>query len=265
MKTRALALLAGLALPVLALGCQVTVTNGEDCGEMPAVDLECGYGLECVDGEWVSVSQGDALCEACPESLPADGDACSTIGMECEYYGYQGECGEESTPVYAECTDSGWVSYWTRCQPEPVCPDTLPAAGTDCSGWDEAYWCNYEVACDELAMVSMHCDFASDPPLWVVDSGSPTCGLTCDVFADRESCATNAACQWLEPGCAGEDQIAITAGCFPVNDCLATGACGEQQICAELVYDPCFEQPCDACGATTYQCVDVEVGGGGGA
>lgn len=261
MNLRSLALLAGFALSASAAGCQVNITSdGEDCGPMPAVDLQCGYGLECVDGEWVAVEQGDALCEACPEFLPADGEACASIGLECEYYGYQGDCGEESTPIYTECTESGWVSYWTRCQPEPICPEVMPIAGTDCSGWYDAYWCDYEVACEELALATLRCDFSSDPPLWVLDGGSQTCGEGCGVLADRESCASSSACQWLEPGCAAEDQVAITAGCYPVVDCLASG-CGAEQICAELVYNPCFDQPCDACGGIYNGCVDATLGG----
>lgn len=269
MNTRTVLLVAaGLVVSGIVVGCGSTISDDgetqpdpEDCGPLPA-EPGCGEQWECMDGEWVRFDniQPD-FCVPCPEVAPANGSACDAIGMQCAYDEEYG-CDEGPTTFTAECTDEGWLILYPRCLPEPICPEDKPTVGTDCTGWDEAYYCSYDVACDELGNVGMHCELGGEMPTWVLDSGSETCSQTaCAAASTAADCAGFDGCQWLEPGCATEEQQAITAGCYPTQDCLVTDACGPEEICSAYVYNPCFEQPCDACGGEYSVCTPAELGG----
>lgn len=259
MKTRSMLLVLGLGLSVSALGCQVTVTDGgdDDC-ESPRPDPgSCGQQYVCDDGEWVQ-EEGDFFCVPCPAHQPSDGEACEILDQACQYEEEYG-CDIEPTILTSRCTEDGWFTAYPNCQPEPECPEDMPVAGTDCSGWNYAYWCAYATNCGEGSDVEMHCELSPEGSVWIVDS-QPSCGGSCSDAADTGSCALIAGCQWLEPGCADETQTAIDAGCYPIDDCTTVAdLCGTEEVCSAFVYNPCFDMPCEACGGEYSLCVPGKI------
>jgi len=256
MKTRLMWLGLGLGLVLAPLGCQVTVNDGDDdCSLAMPVGDECGRDFVCVDGSWV-LEEGQSFCTPCPEYQPSDGEACSAIGQTCQYEEEFG-CDTEISFVTSRCTEDGWFTAYPNCQPEPVCPDDMPIAGSDCSDWDFAYWCDYPTNCGDGSSVSMHCEITVEASTWVIDS-EPSCQLACADASGTAECAAIAGCQWLEPGCAEPPQTAISAGCYPIDDCTVN-ACTPDEVCSPYVYNPCFDQPCDACGGEYSLCTPVKL------
>lgn len=293
-----------LGLLALVQGCEVQITNNDDCGPQPEQG-PCGSTFECVDGHWIEAdsagcecpfgepTEGEACsggdlceypsesecdgtasyqctevgwiavdedwnsCQTCPEFMPNDSSDCPSVGLRCEYT-EEVDCGGNTT-VVSECTEDGWTSYWPRCLPEPICPPLAPEPGTDCTGWADAYYCQFSLSCSPDAFIDMHCDFGITPPLWVVDYVQP-CEGSC-WGADQSSCLVTDGCQWLEPGCSDEPQQPIAEGCYPKDDCLVTG-CDDNQICTPFVYDPCVDSGCNACGAEFNLCISAKLGGG---
>ncbi|NUP04624.1 MAG: hypothetical protein HOW73_01015 [Polyangiaceae bacterium] len=266
MNKRLMVALAALALPLWLQGCGASISddadgNDDECGPAPGEAAGCGFDWMCVDGSWELVEVPTfAPCVECPASQPADGSACEEIGQECQYEVEYG-CDDFPETITSQCTENGWMSFWPRCQPEPECPDTPPQAGTDCTGWDFAYYCSYEVDCGELGLLDMHCDFSTTPPLWVVDGGSDCVPTDCSAVTDAGVCNTTGGCQWLVPGCANDGQISITEGCYPVDDCLVTNECGPEEICVPEIYDPCIDGGCGACGIEYHVCEPAKLGG----
>lgn len=267
MNTRLAQLLTGFSLLAIAQACTVQISDndgdggdggGHDCGSRPAIEPECGTEWVCEIGEWVTIPVDDAACAACPNDRPVDGAACPSPGLRCDYEEYY-DCGEGGETVTTQCTEDGWVTFWPRCSPAPECPESPPEAGTDCSDWPDAWYCDYATNCGPDSYLSMHCELGVTPPTWVVD-GAPNCG-GCESVGDADSCAVTSGCQWLEPGCAEDPAQLITAGCYPIDDCLVTDDCGEDETCAPLIYNPCFDSKCGACGAEYNTCVPATPGG----
>jgi hypothetical protein len=251
---------SSLGLSWLALvGCGAQIVGegggggGDECGERPAiVDGPCPSVWECVDGEWREAPT-DCAVGTCPALRPADGEPCEPVGLECAY-DEEVPCGPQHA-ARATCTAEGWLSVVTYCQPEPTCPDSLPPIGGDCTGWDYGYDCPYEIACAELATVTVVCDMSAPTPTWKVEGEAPACG-SCALAADPSSCSANPGCTWYEPGCASDGETAIARGCYPSGDCRNELTCpnaGEE--CVPFVFDPCAGSQCDACGATIGVCV----------
>jgi hypothetical protein len=245
-------LLSFAVLSLAACDVQVTVDDEEDCGPQPPSEGWCPPQWECVDGEWLDLG-GMCPDPACPETKPTDGDPCERLGQSCSY-SEEIPCGPFSE-VTATCTDTGWVSLTNYCQPEPTCPKTMPEVGSDCSDWEYPYYCPYEVACDELASVSLSCDYTTPTPTWKIDGDTPVCG-SCDAAADPMSCAANLGCEWRAPGCASEGEVPIAEGCYPAIDCLNAESCPDVgQQCQIFIMDPCFDSECDACAQPVGVCV----------
>ena len=155
------ALLAGSLVVVVAVaGClgdaRFEVGDDDDddgCGAPPppTYDEWCPPAWACLDGAWVDTA--GACPNPCPAERPAEGSACPALGISCSYDDEYWLCGEEiMETVNVECTTAGWSTMTYRCQPEPVCPDVAPVNGSDCSGWYDAYFCDYTVdtACGEV-------------------------------------------------------------------------------------------------------------------
>lgn len=229
----------------------------DTCSYPSEVDCDGTATYQCSGASWVAIEQ-DTSCHECPFSPPSDGSACADPGMRCEYF-EEVDCGGNTTYV-VECTEDGWVSYVPRCQPEPICPALAPEPGTDCTGWYDAYYCQFSLSCSPDAFIDLHCDLGTTPPLWVVDYVQP-CPGSCSAAGDSETCALTQGCQWLQPGCSDELQQPIAEGCYPNDDCLITG-CDDNQTCAPFVYDPCVDSGCNACGAEYNACVTLKLGGG---
>lgn len=247
--------LAGLfLLPLLATGCTATVTGGEggggggggeDC-EGPAPGDWCG-GYSCVDGKWEPNPTFAPCGPACPEAKPAEGSNCAEDGQTCSYPGEVFDCGpSEPGEVELRCVGGAWTTMAKRCQPPLECPDELPVAGTDCSGWDMAYHCAYSA---ESGCGPTHAVAACDGSVWSVEA-TQSCE-DCSDLGDPASCSASPACRWLVPGC-GEAPLG-EAGCYPKEDCTET-SCGEGEACSKVTHDPCWNSSCEACGADAMIC-----------
>lgn len=253
---------AALALVTLAaLGCSTKISIDDTdsdpdpdpgCeGERPDIpnDAWCPPVYECIDGAWVDV--GGACPEPlCPESKPLDGSSCEMVGQVC-YYEQDVPCGETELMEF-NCTSNGWLGAYEWCQPEPECPVELPVVGTDCTGWEYAYACQYlvENACGQ-EMMFLACSYTeSGDQLWTSSSTS-TCNI-CNGNGTEAECALAPECQWLTPGC-GPDPI--QTGCYPKEGCDVAGCPTDDSICVMTTYDPCYGQLCEACGASFFACL----------
>lgn len=242
------------AAALFVMGCKgnVSVDPSECQDPKPEVPpgAWCPPAYECIDGEWMDTA-GACPEPLCPEAKPASGAACELIGQTCSY--------QEDIPcgpigeVQAVCTADGWEVMANYCQPEPVCPDEMPIPGADCADWPDAYACNYAVesSCGTM-MAFLHCDISAEGMTWKLDGG-PTCGA-CEGYGAEADCNTDAACQWLTPGC-GEAPIEM--GCYPKQGCDVTDCPDDSLVCVERIYDPCYGELCDACGASYFTCVPL--------
>lgn len=249
---------------VAALACGSTVINDDDgtggqstddCGAPPPPGNGgwCPPAYECIDGQWEDTA-GACPEPECPASEPWQGNvACVMEGQDCDYF-YEGGCDDEYNEITYRCMDGVWVELSNFCSPPPECPSDLPVEGSDCTGWDFAYDCFYEVpnACgieDDFAYA--YCDGLT----WVVDMKS-----TCDgcSYGDAASCEANDACRWLVPGC-GENPL-LAAGCAPIDDC-APDSCTGGATCSTYDADPCWNTLCNSCSAPVSICEMIFDGG----
>jgi hypothetical protein len=241
-----------LALFAFAAGCGATITTDDgsnDCGPEPESEGYCPPAWQCIDGEWVDTS-GACPEPACPVDEPSYGDRCDLIGQTCEYT-VDVPCGPYGTDT-ATCTADGWMVYTDFCEPPPECPPLMPVVGTDCSGWDYAYYCSYPVSCDAaVSYVGISCGYDSGVPLWRVDSPA-TCS-DCFSIGDAASCSAATSCKWLTPGC-DSNSPPITEGCFPAADCNVEGCSDPSATCSTYSYNPCPDGGCDACAAPIGVC-----------
>lgn len=245
------------ALSLSWLGCKINVAvdpPGEDC-EGPAPQIPegawCPPVYECIDGEWVDTA-GACPDPECPAKRPADGKSCDLEGQQCSYE-EDVPCGPIET-VTAVCEGGAWVSIHPYCQPEPDCPEVLPVMGADCSGWDFAYACSYfiETACGQQAAFVSCSSTEEGAQVWTLQGG-----VTCDIcsgYGSMAECGLAPECQWLTPGCG---DTPTETGCYPKTGCDVTG-CTDDSICVETTYNPCANQPCDACGAPYFACLPVD-------
>jgi hypothetical protein len=256
--TRSLFGFAGLLLLVpslLAGGCDSNVDasdadDGEspDCtGPAPVNEGPCPASWVCVDGVWVDSSVGDCVSE-CPVERPADGSACPQPDQQCSYWVDDEPCGEPAHDELVLCTASGWTTLGPRCSPPDDCPLELPLAGSSCPG-ELPYSCTYTISgeCGDVTAEAA-CDLRTYT--WIVNADEP-CGA-CDTHLDAASCSASAGCRWLEPGC-GEPPLP-QAGCFAAEDCTQD-SCDEGKTCTSAIIDPCWNSPCDACGAEALVCL----------
>ncbi|MBI4956667.1 MAG: hypothetical protein HY908_31910 [Myxococcales bacterium] len=242
---------------VLPLGaCTPTVTVGgggggdPSCGAEPATNPDCPEAWVCQDGTWVDTS-GACPEPACPLVEPSSGAACPQLGMTCDY-DVDVPCGPYGM-MTAVCTTSGWQTAYPACMPEPTCPATAPTVGSDCTGFEDGYYCEFYVDCGELAFEAMACDLSTSPPTWQLQ-GTPACG-DCATAGTKEACGATPGCGWLVPGCADPAQTPIVEGCYPATGCDLAGCATADELCQPFVYDPCADLPCNACGGEYWACV----------
>ena len=248
---RALSLVVPALL--LAWGCKSSVDafdGGEqgECEDPPPPSAGfCPASWVCIDGEWVDT--GGDCPDPCPIDRPAEGSACTEEGLECGYFVDEEPCGQPAHDETVKCLGGAWTTLGPRCEPPPECPEALPTAGGDCTGWADAFGCNYTVesSCGDLPAFA-YCDTGTWT--WSVEL-SETCGA-CDALSDAASCSAAPGCRWLVPGC-GEPPLP-SEGCFAAEDCVA-GGCDEGETCTLVVINPCWNSPCDACGADANVCL----------
>ncbi len=243
-----------LSLPLWALGCGSTVSvgsggsgGGDDCGAPPAGD--CGW--VCADGKWAS---SEPACGGlCPLGEPEESSPCTFEGLSCEYLREDiGDCESSSYEVTYFCNDGLWSQISNRCSPPIECPAELPIDGSDCTGWDYAWDCFYQVASDCAVGASAYAQCDTSTYSWVVALEGEPCP-SC-VYADAGSCSADPACRWLVPGCG--DALPVVEGCYAAEPCTEQ-SCDAGSACVTVDVDPCWATLCNACSATTDVCQPV--------
>lgn len=224
--------------------------DGQACGQLD----ECGFGAQavCTDGSWVinwydpadECGCGIACPTPCPTTQPANGDACTFEGVTCPYT--DPSCADAG----AEATCSGGV--WSVSQFGPsclgLCPATLPATGTPCSGCCVATGCTYldESGCPAL--------LACENGFWAVSPSACTPVSACATF-DMNECFNANGCRWMaHPGCPSVPQ-SFPQGCYPVADCASDADCLGGGHCQMVEADPCPGADCNACKTQATICV----------
>ena len=76
----------------------------------------------------------------------------------------------------------------------------------------------------------------------------------CFEYAQSGACDADVNCRWLVPGCdEGMAPSVEVAGCYPAADCESVD-CASWGKCETVTHNPCWNAPCDACGAETEVC-----------
>lgn len=205
--------------------------------------------------------EDDSCGEVCPAAQPSQGDPCFDVGLSCSWG--DSACDEK----WAECTSEGWqVSYGSCNPPPPECPASEPELGSLCvfepeSAGGYPSWCSYsvETPCGPAdKVVGCEPDAMTSEMVWTLQEAPPSCELPpseCHLYGEAGSCAADAGCQWLVPGCTdGAD--AIAEGCYPIDDCATTG-CGDWGECVTGVHHPCIGSACQACAAEINVCMPL--------
>ena len=195
------------------------------------------YRCEVDDPTWAVAS---TVCSPAAVGCGSDGDVCETPGDQC------------ATDVAVPCGNFAYCEsdhHWhlPTCDPPGPdhCPDLPPSPDQPCDGWNLPPVCAYGFVCGEVSSAS--CTSSGIWSVTVVDCPpAPGC-------ADHteSACGADVACRWLVPGCG--DPALPAAGCFPVEDC-APGGCAAGLACEKVVYDPCYQKGCAACGADALVC-----------
>lgn len=198
----------------------------------------------CVDGRWSSTAVScNPPPPACPEGAIVEGEACPGGGFG------QTVCPRTIGGCDVTYTCQGtWKKTADSCA---ICPGDEPISGTSCP--KQGLVCEYPHQAGSLCEDAATCANGT----WSVrvlpcDQPFPT---PCDAWATAASCAKDAACRWLEPGCNNDAQWQLPeAGCYPAKDCQSTADCEQPgQKCATVVVDPCAGKGCASC----YDKVDV--------
>jgi hypothetical protein len=263
--------LAGASLLSLAPSCSdeiTTVTNpplpdtcpldpptaGASCDVQMTCDF-CGSSFTCTaESVWVETVQGTCNPPApvCPEIAPAAGMSCADPGLSCQY---DDICGGTLTATCGGASGDGssWqlMSTSPPCNPPP-CPETAPPSGSACDL--EQQVCDYEVdvGCGPVPVQATCTNGA-----WATTDTGPECNPPppepCTQYITESACATDLSCAWLVPGC-GEPPLPM-AGCHAKTPCMSDLDCMPGNTCQSVVIDPCWNEPCNACGANVALCL----------
>lgn len=236
-------------------------TAGSDC----SFSDECGNEViaTCVDDFWQVEWTG--TCNPpppeCPAALPLEGEPCDEPA-ECFY---TDACGND---INASCDGFEFTvsEPIESCNPPPPCPLELPDEGSACEltpgGVPEG--CSYEVETPcGVVTASAECVSPDGGTTYVFDVTAPACTPPepdCAAYTNAGLCGADTTCRWLVPGCGEGPEIAFAAGCYPIADCALDG-CAAGETCAPVVYNPCFNSECAACGAEADVCLPSEVNG----
>lgn len=253
------------AAAVVASACSSVVESTDECpasapvaGDACSTEEACSYGgnscstdFECgEDGTWLDVSPP---CNPPPPEVPCEErlDQPCTDGETCEGEDYG--CG----PTPLECVDGVWIDQGLSCNPPPPCPLDVPVEGEPCpNDFGTPQDCFYEVetACGPTQVQAV-CEFPPDgQPVWTFIA--PPCEPKtpdCEGYSSVALCQADVSCRWLIPGCA-EPPSDFAIGCYPAADCDAN-SCPLDQACGTVVFNPCFDSKCNACGADAQICL----------
>jgi hypothetical protein len=239
-----------LSLSVVLFGCDANVSS--PCGEEPGGGGGCGAVWECLDGEWVDVSEDcGPPPDECPATLaeaqgPCSGNLVCLYTEQCE-----GEVEREVT-----CVDGSWLRDSPPCEEPDLCPGALPIVGSDCSDYaSSSSACSYFVECGGTeSEVFVGCGFEQESYVWVLESGNDCTECRGLTAAD---CGVSTACQWLLPGC--DTGAALEEGCYSTIGCQQADTCGVGEMCVLYSYDPCADLGCPTCSAGFGVCEDAAV------
>ncbi len=242
---------------LFALACGSTVVDDDDDGTGGDGGSECGPPppgsgngwcpaiYACIDGEWQDTS-GACPEPECPASAPPEGETCLLENQACNYGA--GPCLQDPPGDFYRCVNGAWFLE-SACEPVSDCPDGLPIDGSDCTGWENANDCYYDITVPCSAdqdVADASCDVST--LTWKVAMPASCEGCP---YADAASCEADAACRWLVPGC-GENPL-VAAGCAPVADC-APDSCADGATCSTYDAHPCWNTLCDSCSAPVSIC-----------
>lgn len=190
------ALLAGAGLA--SNGCGGSSASVDDAGSSGGGDGSTSSDSGPSDGS--TGSDGSTLSAACPSSVPADGSACATNGLECEY----GSFVELSCDQIATCNGGKWqVTIAAECNfqaPDAAaCPATRADVpdGTACT--DMGLTCEYATGVCYCTV-----DHTGAPQVWTCFPTSgcpyprPRLGETCStdgVQCDYSTCGASVQCK----------------------------------------------------------------------
>jgi hypothetical protein len=203
------------------------------------------------------------LPPSCPENVPSQSDPCPEVGLSCHY--------EVNECEWADALCAGsWSVQWggLDCNPPapnppppPSCPPAMPEPWSDCD-YEPVYGeytCTYPSNnCPGIVNATATCTSGADQTgYWLVDDpicNPPPPSVLCAQYPSPASCASDAACQWLVPGCT-DDKLPVPKGCHPKGHCGKDYVCPASKVCATASYDPCFDQTCMSCSADIIVCV----------
>ncbi|APR82259.1 Hypothetical protein A7982_07608 [Minicystis rosea] len=250
-----------------AAGCNTSIEVGTGCpGAVPERDAACSNsGDACAyqDGPCAMTFTCDAtahtwqiqssVCQPAAVDCWAasEGDVCANPGESC---GEGGECGGG---FFNDCGDDHlWHTSYADggdcCWEENTCSGQAPYEGQPCIACDPVT-CEYPSDCS-LSVLSATCGPDGVWHLSVEDDCPPPPPFDCANLDTQEACISQSGCRWLVPGC-GEPALP-EAGCFASTDCTPSDdACGPGESCQEVVFNPCWDSNCDACGAPAHVCL----------
>ncbi len=251
---------------VTAAGCGSTVVTGSGCPEQkPVTGAICtapGESCDYQDGPCVMTFACDAQEKAWSVDssvcVPAavdcwaasDGDVCAIPGETCgeggDCGGFENECGDDHRwqTVYYDGGDC-----WDPCEGFYECPATPPAEGSACEpSCPGTSACNYPDGCGGTYAT------CGDDGQWHLAIGDcpPPPVDPCSAYGAQTDCEASG-CRWLVPGCG--DPPLPQAGCYAPTDCTPADCASPYFTCQEVVYDPCYGQACNACGASAFLCL----------
>jgi len=188
----------------------------------------------------------------CPAEFPPYQSACTQPGLECTYPS------DGCPPVTVACESGTWqVQPGPTCNPPPPdCPPERPEQGSACTQIGNTCFFPSEVYCADEDVA-----YCGNGGTWELSFSycNPPPPDACFYAPTEEEClAYGSMCRWLVPGCAdttAPPPALEQPGCFPSADCASNANCWGEDTCQARVYNPCYNQACDACGATAMVCL----------
>jgi len=209
-------------------------------------------------GSTVGEGSSSGTPSGCPAKYPPEGTACTQPGLECNYMW------SVCPPVDVVCESGAWhLLTGLSCRPPPYeCPQELPAPGSSCEYIGATCYYSTGVIDPSCGNIEDVAQCGADAT-WSV-SFSSTCNRPpqdrCTLSSTEVECLDHGTeCRWLVPGCADATippPALAEAGCFPIDDCASDGECWAGTTCQARVYNPCYNQACNACGATAMLCME---------